>query len=189
MQRIINPGLLANCAPRLSVPQPVAQISGPAASTVQLRVAPAANRPQIAPQAMQPKMPIGTAMRPAAPQVYRPQQAPIMSQTGGSSNHSRIGGHTLQPFTSGVVQAKKFCQICQKFGHAKKDCPTKKAVPTTTPRTTNPSTFGTSHSNYRSNGKPFGHGRNAAEGGHNSGKRGRLLAASAANSIANAEET
>jgi hypothetical protein len=95
MQRDTNPGLLANCAPRFSAPQPIARISGPAASAVQLQVAPPVYRPQMVPLAMQPKMPIGTAMRPAAPPVYHPRQASIMLQTKGSLAHSRIGGHAL----------------------------------------------------------------------------------------------
>jgi hypothetical protein len=181
MQRNPNPGILANRAPRFSAPQPAARIFGLAG------VAPPVYRQQMASLAVQPKMPIGTAKRPAAPPVFRPQQAPIMLQLMRPSTQTRIAGHALQPFAKGVIQAK--CFYCHAGDHNTKNCPKKRTAPTPTPtpRTATPSTLGSSHSHFSPSGKPVGHGRKAAEGGHNSDKRRRQLEARAANSIANAQ--
>jgi hypothetical protein len=183
MQRDTNPSALANRAPRFSAPQPVARISGPAGAATPSgdrpglfvagnRAAPPVYRPQMPSLAMQPKMPIGTAKRPTAPPVFRPQQAPIVLQTKSPSTPSRIAGHVVQPFAKGVIQAKP-CNTCQSPDHITKDCP----------RRVKPATLGSSHTTRRSTGKPVGHGRKAAEGGHNSQKRLRGIIANRENSI------
>ena len=51
------------------------------------------------------------------------------------------------------------------------------------PRRTTPSTLGTSHTRFR-NGHAVGHGRRAAEGGHTSDRRARMLRTALANSQA-----
>jgi hypothetical protein len=179
MPRDTNPDVLANRAPRFSAPPPAARTSGLAG------VAPPVYRPQMASLAMQPKMPIGTAKRPAAPPVFRPQQAPITLQLMRPSIQTQIASHAQQPFAKGVIQAK--CAHCHESGHKTKNCPKKRAVATPAPRTATVTTLGTSHSRFSSSGKAVGHGRKAAEGGHNSDKRRRQLEARAANSIANAQ--
>src|ERR1700691_6488993 len=138
MQRDTDPGRMPNCSPRFFTPQPVARIAGPAHRIAHLhpslarsaeaatpfdprpgyvmaskQVAPPVYRPRMDPLAVQPKMPVGTAMRPPAPPVYRLQQRPIVSQTRGPSIQPRTPGNSLQPFLTGVIQAKKFCDICK----------------------------------------------------------------------------
>jgi hypothetical protein len=125
--------------------------------------------------AMQPKMPIGTAKGSVAPPVFRPQRAPIVLQMKSPSTQTRIAGHAVQPFAKGVIQAKP-CNTCRSPDHVTKDCP----------RKVKPAKLGDSHTTRRSTGKPVGHGRKAAEGGHNGQKRLRAIIANRENSIAKA---
>jgi hypothetical protein len=205
MQWDTNPGGLANRAPRLSALPPAARASVLAGRTVQLQpaltspagaataagarpgfpaagnpVAPPVYRPQMTPLSMQPRMANGTVNRSPAPPVFSPQQTPIALQTKGPSTQTRITGHALQPFATGVIQAK--CKTCGANSHSTKNCPHTKTAPPPTPRSTAPSTLGTSHTRTTPSGNFVGHGAQAGAGGHRSGRRRRILGNMLANS-------
>jgi hypothetical protein len=167
MQRDINPGGLANRAPRFSARIP--------ATRIQLQpglkpAAPPVYRPQSAPVAMQP---MAANNRPSAPPVYRPQ-APATAQTKAASQ-------ILQPASSGVIQGKK-CKTCGANSHTTANCPHTATPTTPTVRQTAPSTLGTSHTRTTPSGNFVGHGAQSGAGGHGSGKRARTLRAMLANS-------
>jgi hypothetical protein len=194
MQKNTIPGRLANRAPSFSAPPPAPRASGLVTCTVQLQPAPTraagtatplGGRPTLpenpmAPPVYRPQVTLPTQTRMAGGAVNRPQQAPIALQTKSPSGKTQIAGHTLQPFPAGVIQAR--CRTCGANSHNTNSCPRTRPAPTPTARRTAPSTLGRSHTRTSPTGNFVGHGAQAGAGGHNSGRRRRMLGANLANS-------